>query len=292
MVCTILFCQNLYFQNVNSDTGVCSGNGVCRNTDPQVADTTTCSCNQLDDVQNVSPDYVGTYCQYQKTCTPTDMTTMRECYGRGTCIPDPGKGTGHYICQCSSAATLQGWTGPECNIQCPVSPVNQQICSGSAHGVCRQDGSCECKQQVDGTSSVYYGGEACEIDMRALCSEQGFTGALCSGNGECDPVSGCACDPAYKGRICEQTQCGGTVECSLHGTCQETEQAGTFSCQCDSQGINLYAGDQCETDATIACGVPVGVGSNEYISCHGHGSCQIVDDSAKCVCDNGYTGVK
>ncbi|XP_032787679.2 integrin beta-PS isoform X1 [Daphnia magna] len=170
------------------------------------------------------PDFSGSSCECEggnarkpnplaKGCKPPhqgNTSSFPNCSGRGSCICDAA-------CNCHSPPGRKVW-GDYCecdDFACPVSPINEQVCSGPEQGTCPCNGGgvCECKPGWQGNS--------CQTKCpksQETCYESGIAqGAMCSGRGTCN-CGKCLCnktkdgDP-YTGNFCEIPPCKELKEC-------------------------------------------------------------------------------
>ncbi|XP_063955651.1 uncharacterized protein LOC135154217 [Lytechinus pictus] len=223
----------------------CAGHGICMDD--------TCHCDQA---------WWGTDCSY------------RGCPGDGTNC------TGHGYCdalrqQCSC---MLGWKDQGCNVpDC----IGEPDCGG--RGYC--NGSYDPLPQCD----CYNGwiGEACEVPCingtqdpldpnRCICHHC-FGGLSCdvecNNRGSCSESEGCACDPFFKGELCNEFDCPGEPDCSDRGSCLFRD--GEAFCLCDP-------GFTSENCSELVCpGQP---------QCSGFGTCTLIDDTPLCICQHGFDG--
>ena len=153
-----------------------------------------------------SQGFFGKECALTKDAAleTVGVTCPNGCSGHGLC--DPVAGT----CQCQA-----GFSGLACNIECPSD------CSG--HGVCSHDGVCKCEPGFVGPDCSV---RECLVD--------------CSGNGECDDISGqCKCTPGWGGVFCQLR-----TACSGHGKFVNGK------CVCDAG----YGNAECSQQVTCAGG--------------------------------------
>jgi len=141
-------------------------------------------------------------------------------------------------------------------------------CSG--HGTC-MDGYCVCDDNWfdDGPSKC-----------SKTCSP-GPSGKICSGNGVCQlygETAACVCAKGWRGDDCS-VQCPGISStgksCSGNGVCSVSytkDQPPTASCSCTGK----FTGEACD----IECPGTVDI-------CSGHGTCQVENKTASCLCDTG-----
>ena len=256
---------------------VCSGHGRCRD---GVGGDGACVC---------AAGYGGPACE-----AGCPLTAAGVCNGVGFCVEALGQ------CDCGVAPRgrwqglacdrcLSGWTGAECDLQCPRGPGGR-VCSGvgacaAANGVAL----CDCPGGFFGL--------ACE----GVCPG----GALlpCSGHGVCDPLSGdCACEQSevrgyWAGVACAACEAGWsgpqcTLQCLAGGggaACSGAGRCLNGFCSCDPGRCGALCAEN-RTDCSGDClaGTPTGPGG---AVCSGRGDCVATPLGAgACNCHEGYAG--
>ena len=251
----------------------CSLHGVCAE---GLAGDGACACAE---------GWAGFACDVQ--CP--GLGSAGPCTGHGRCVPvtgvcacNAGNRTGYWAGAVCADCAL-GWSGPGCDMPCPVGPQGD-VCAAAgtcSAGVCVcADGRCGDVCELSGPECDParcpdgYSGDACDRPCPGINSSG--AGTICSGHGTCASTrtgtGECACDEGWSGPSCA-TPCPGAPACHGHGTCD----ARAPGCQC----VGGYAGAEC----AIACAGGV------LQPCAGHGTCsagQTGDGS--CACDPGYFG--
>jgi hypothetical protein len=123
-------------------------------------------------------------------------------------------------------------------------------------------GYCDCSSgyEAQGNTCVYTGNSP----PTTFC-------AYGCGRGKCVASGKCTCDSGWNGNsICTQFSCDNIQGCG-HGTC-----TGANICSC-YPGYELDSNNSC---TLLTCPTP----------CGAHGTCTLVQNVPKCVCDSGYTG--
>ena len=226
----------------------------------------------------------GTSCDLQ--CPGGEVSP---CSGRGSCV----SANSSVLCNCLSSPTGGYWvgascdtchvlyTGPSCNVPCPIG--HGTPCSG--HGRCyaaNNLGRCLC--------SASHCGPACELSGADVCTDYAcpplYAGVSCAqkcvdcgGDGECDGgklgSGDCVCAAGFTGSTCSTA-----VDCTLcdQGACDGTaHQDGGSQCTCHSGWAGRWCTKQC----------PGGFRN----PCHGNGVCDEGDrGSGLCVCFPDWRG--
>ncbi|EFO61866.1 High cysteine membrane EGF-like protein [Giardia lamblia P15] len=274
----------------NSNT-ICNGRGTCQfKTDPG-----RCECGT---------GYAGTKCE---TCASGYKEhTNKRCYltncPTDNCGVDGGTNTGscqfsgssfNCVCINSSFVVDSGtkkcrksrcvWTDPYDNME--------KTCYGM--GTCNDNGG-DTGQCACNTGTTPVGGNICAYSQ---CISGGDDSkAICKGRGTCvEATAGkgiCRCDSSKyrtdkKTGQCFAKGCFGAHEsilsevCDGGGTCTETGDTGTCSCNSDFQ--NLPGQNGCVHSNCVS--------SNNKL-CSGFGACEKTGDTYSCLCANYYTLVK
>lgn len=218
-----------YGINSLNTTYVCSGNGVCADTDDCLCDEgfenydcstevfncfskspnddTVCSgngyCGGQDDCICFE-GYHGSECQNINTCNSLTAEDSNVCNSEGECLESG-------ICNCEN-----NFYGDFCEILPKCNGIDANLATVcSSHGTCTQNG-CICDEEYTGTN--------CETKISCSGIEFDDT-TVCSGNGICSK-SGCSCDEGIEGSNCEIVDwtCFGISNahdnvCSGHGDC-------------------------------------------------------------------------
>jgi hypothetical protein len=133
-------------------------------------------------------------------------------------------------CICSS-----GYDGKNCEVKCKSKDI---VCKDRQCGqICGYD----CGTCVLGT-----------CDSKGKCAQCEKDGD-CPANEQCDlQTNKCICKDIWTGDNCTISKCGGTIQCSGHGTCAKASD-GTYKCTCtapprinllvvlDRKGMETYA---------------------------------------------------
>ena len=111
--------------------------------------------------------------------------------------------------------------------------------------------------------------------------------ANCSNQGVCklDPQMQkyiCECNANFMGKSCQTDErpCSQANKCLNNGTCLNSLNLTTFTCQCPENGP--YYGQYCENMRNLC----------ENVTCSFHGNCIQNQSDTKCKCLNGYEGDK
>ena len=279
---------------VNSSISVCSGHGICN-------ESNLCVC---------SPGWSGVDCELKLATVPSpficfgkNSSDTNVCNSRGDCISDA-------VCSCS-----QGYGGIDCSLSyCGIYLSNHSsVCSG--HGECVDTSTCNCDQDYVGLdcelflphcfgipssspsvcnygligTCVSHDNCTClsQVDIDGICNIPVCFGVvasnksvICSGRGQCVKNDTCHCtDNNYGGTACQVHNCFGVLSdtlgvCSSKGSCSAVNY-----CEC----MVGYSGNDCSS--ILKCG---SVPFNQPKVCSGHGSCVAPLDT--CQCSSGYIG--
>ncbi|KAK6165881.1 hypothetical protein SNE40_022703 [Patella caerulea] len=242
--------------------GFCKHNGNCSF---NVHSKPKCRC---------TAQYTGDHCEIDK-CSNYCII--------GDCIVSP-KHEGQVECRCH-----EGYRGERCD---------QYICTGH----CKNDGKCHVKDdKAYCFCSSVHTGELCENDTTDSC-HQCKNGATCET--ETSGYVRCNCPDKFKGKYCDECT---DLYCYNNGVCQRYEN-GTAHCACPdgfSSATNCERND-CEVICKSngkdrsKCNCPCQPGFSgpdckrklptcNNVNCY-HGNCTIVNDKAKCKCNEMYEG--
>ncbi|CUF41097.1 GPI-anchored surface protein, putative, partial [Bodo saltans] len=324
-------------QDACSGNPPCSGHGTC----VYVSGIPTCStcstgwggtlCQQCTDAYANSTD-CATACPvgqsdpnspgYGKPCNLNGVCIAGVCYcssfSCGTrcdtfdgCVAQPYRNNNGLCYSSESCGCYFGYVGAFCNLTCSAG-LDGLTCSGVARGVCTLSGStsavCSCRSG--------FAGAACQLS----CPQ--FDGKVCSGNGNCNSVTGvCQCNAQWAGLYCNVPCLCNTAHGSCTSACDNYQSTDVCtSCQCNgnftdmcftckngTQGVtcqgvcdkgNTYA-TICNCTAysgTASCSVtcPFAFNStlNASVVCSGRGSCSDgrLGDGL-CHCYSGFYGL-
>ncbi|GMH85097.1 hypothetical protein TrVE_jg14216 [Triparma verrucosa] len=200
-----------------------------------------------------SPGKFGSSCQFDCTCI------------HGACGSLSG------FCSCEN-----GWTGPNCSVECPGGHgnpcnVNRGACYFDADA---GESTCECYEG-------FWSGD-CSRD----CPKDS-SGNICGGHGSCSSDTGeCLCVPGYYGSSCTQScpgrengGAGGGAGCNGNGVCCTQQGSSDSYTPCEVVPIGQcacnagYTGDSCEEKYC-------------YDGCFGNGVCT----DGNCDCVEGWSG--
>ncbi|KAL9647625.1 hypothetical protein ABK040_015116 [Willaertia magna] len=153
------------------------------------------------------------------------------------------------------------------SLSVPTSSTPKSCSFNCNHGICSEDGKCDCNQ--------YYFGEYCNM---TTCNGILSTEAkVCSGRGACFEYNNCICQNGYLSNDCSIITCFGIPSnysnvCGSNGLCVKPD-----ICLCNEG----FTGSTCQTPKCF------GVSSFNPLVCSSRGACIEKD---KCKCNENYFG--
>eukprot|EP00934_Nitzschia_sp_Nitz4_P001059 Nitzschia sp. Nitz4//scaffold165_size50357//21867//26251//NITZ4_007022-RA/size50357-exonerate_est2genome-gene-0.36-mRNA-1//-1//CDS//3329538135//1059//frame0 len=277
-----------------------------------------------------STAYAGEACQYKSTeiCPTTkDNGDIMFCVNGGSCQENGQCScltgwTGEYCEQHTKEHQTED--DPTCgDTVCYNGGVCNQVKVVLDDGTISVIFTCDCSPAFD--EEHQYAGVSCEYKSTSFCTTNGVDGGskedllFCTNHGTCksNVLHGCECPDGFSGFSCEYlnidedttqdtedtmvpvVECG-EYQCKNGGTCVSTvvydDETGTSftveTCDCSTTATDetIYAGLECENEATTFCSLPADGGSLAgSIFCVQGGDCN-ENVHQGCICQDGWTG--